>query len=77
MVSNCYTPIGPDAVTPAFAEKVVPLDDREWQWQRIKERGVDGRTCEVHITPEEYKKKQALWTRTSDRWPRIVILERV
>jgi len=75
LVSNCHKAIGPNMVTPVFAEKVVSLDDREWQWQRIKERGANGRTCEVYATSEEYKQKQQSWTAMSDRWPRIVILE--
>ena len=75
LVSNCQRSIGPNTVTPAYAGKVVPLDDREWQWQQIKNCGADGRTCEVHTTSEEYKKTREFWTKMSDKWPRIVILE--
>ena len=56
LVSNCYKPVGPNAVTPTFYEKVVPLDDRESQWQRIKVCQADSRTCVVHKDSEEYKK---------------------
>jgi len=56
LVSNTQRVIGPNTVTPVFAEKVVPFDDRERQWRRIKECGADGRTCEAHTTSEEYKK---------------------
>ena len=75
VVSNCHRPIGPDMVTPVFAEKVVPLDDREWQWQRIKECGANGRTCEVHKTSEEYKRNREFWTKMSSKWPRLVLFE--
>ena len=75
LVSNTQRSIGPNTVTPVFAEKVVPFDDREWQWRRIKECGADGRTCEVHTTSEEYKKTREVWTKMSDKWPRLVLLE--
>ena len=75
LVSNCQRSIGPNTVTPAFAAKVVPPDDRERQWQQIKNCGADGRTCEVHTTSEEYKKAREFWTKMSDKWPRIVIIE--
>ena len=75
LVSNCYKVIGPHTVTPVFAEKLVPLDDRERQWQRIKECGANGRTCEVHTTSEEYKRNREIWTKMSSKWPRIVLLE--
>jgi len=75
LVSNTQRSIGPNTVTPVFAERVVPSDDREEQWLRIKTCGADGRTCEVHSTSEEYKKAREFWTRMSDKWPRLVLLE--
>jgi len=32
---------------PCFREKVLPLKDREKQWQRIKSACADGRLCNV------------------------------
>ena len=75
LVSNCYSRVGPDMVTPVFAETVAPLDDREWQWQRIREAGANGRTCEVHNTSEEYKREREYQSKMSKGWPRLVLFE--
>lgn len=75
LVSNCYHPMGPNTVTPVFAESVAPLDDRDEQWQRIKDAGADGRTCEVHKDPESYKLQQQAATQSSNRYPSVVLIE--
>ena len=75
LVSNCHRSIGIDTVMPLFAERVAPLDDREFQWQRIKQCGANGRTCEAHATSEDFKRQRQIWTATSGKWPRMVLLE--
>jgi hypothetical protein len=75
LVSNCYHPIGSNAVTPVFAERIAPLDDRDEQWQRIKDAGADSRTCEVHKDPESYKLQQQTATQDSNGYPSVVLIE--
>ena len=75
LASNCYHPMGPNTVSPVFAERVTPLDDREAQWQKIKNAGANGRTCEVHETPESYKRQQQVATQSSNRYPSVVLIE--
>ena len=75
LVSNCYRPMGPNTVTPVFAEMVSPLDDRKDQWQRIKDTGANGRICEVHKDPESYKLQQQVASQSSNRRPSVVLIE--
>jgi hypothetical protein len=67
--------MGIRTVTPVFAERVTPLDDRESQWQRIKDVGANGRTCEIHKDPESFKLQQQVLTQSSERYPNVILLE--
>ena len=49
---------------PCFAETVVPAEQREAQWQRIKAARVNGRLCNVFACPED-----------RDRWVNAVRLQ--
>ena len=52
-----------------FAEAVVPCAERNAQWQRIRERRVDRRGCELFSTEEDFKAYQSRWKQTSEgRW---------
>ncbi len=75
LVSNCHKSVGYNAVTPVFAEKVTALDDRDTQWQRIKNCSADSRNCVVHKDSESYKRQQEFYTKSSDRWPTVVLFE--
>jgi hypothetical protein len=49
LVSNCYDHVGPGEFTPCLAEHVVPLAERDAQWQRIKASHADGRKCDLFV----------------------------
>jgi len=52
-----------------FAEAVVPSAERNAQWQRIREKRVDGRGCEVFASENDFKEWQSRWKRTPEgRW---------
>ena len=75
LVSNCYMPMGHRTVTPVFAERITALDDREAQWERIKDSGANGRNCEIHKNSESYKCQRQALTQSSDKFPAVVLLE--
>ena len=52
LVSN----LGLSPMQSSFAEKVVPLNLRKDQWNRIIEAGVDQRLCHVFESEKEYTK---------------------
>jgi hypothetical protein len=39
---------------PVFGETVLPVAEREAQWQRIREARVNGRLCDVFRTQQEH-----------------------
>jgi hypothetical protein len=49
LVSGCYDHLGPGAYAPCFAEHVVPLAERDAQWERIKAAHANGRNCDLFV----------------------------
>ncbi len=41
-------------VRSVFAESVVPMEQRQEQWERIKQARVEGRRAALHASAEEY-----------------------
>ena len=75
LVSNCFRRLGPETLTPVFYENVLPLDDREAQWQRIKACGANHRLCHVYKDSEQYKQIRQFQSMLSKRGSKIVIIE--
>ncbi len=52
LVSNIgYTPL-----QPVLAEDVAPINEREYQWAKIKKVGASGRLCRVFKSKDDYEK---------------------
>jgi hypothetical protein len=56
LVSNCFKPVGPNRLAPAFTENVASPAEREAQWRRIKAAGIDQRLCFVYRNVEDYER---------------------
>jgi hypothetical protein len=56
LVSNCYKPIGPSRVAPAFTESVAPPAEREVQWRRLRAASADHRLCFIYRSLEDYER---------------------
>jgi len=55
LVSTVYLPSAGGGFEPAFRETVLPLDQREEQWSRIKACNVNGRNCDVLADESDYE----------------------
>ena len=64
IVSNCYKRIRPDKYVPAIEEEVVPFEQREAQWERIKAARANHRLCFVYTSFEDYERLKATWRST-------------
>ena len=54
LVSNCYKEEG-EKMVPCFQEVISDPDEREAQWQRIRNARADGRLCFIYPSKKAYE----------------------
>ena len=54
IVSNCGERVK-NTYKPIFEEQVAKLEERQKQWERIKQVYADGRLCNIYACAEDYQ----------------------
>ncbi|MFC1765278.1 hypothetical protein ACFL6U_24800 [Planctomycetota bacterium] len=72
LASNCYDSLGPGRATPCFHGTVLPIEEREAQWELIRASFADQRLCDVYKSIDEFK--QHIESKSAEPgYPEIVI----